>query len=110
MSDPARARLILLFGLITYGMGQSLLYVIFGPLAREIGLSEWQFGVLIAASNVAIVIFSPLWGRASESAGRKRIYLLGLIGFAVGYAVLAFGIAAGLRGWLLLSRSFRNYP
>ena len=100
MSDPARARLILLFGLITYGMGQSLLYVIFGPLAREIGLSEWQFGVLIAASNVAIVIFSPLWGRASESAGRKRIYLLGLIGFAVGYAVLAFGIEAGLRGWL----------
>ena len=100
MSDASRARLILLFGLVTYGMGQSLLYVIFGPLAREIGLVEWQFGVLIAASNVAIVIFSPLWGRASEKAGRKSIYLLGLVGFAVGYAALAFGIQAGLAGWL----------
>jgi MFS family permease len=100
MSDASRARLILLFGLVTYGMGQSLLYVIFGPLAREIGLAEWQFGVLIAASNIAIVIFSPLWGRASERAGRKTIYLLGMLGFSVGYAALAFGIQAGLWGWL----------
>ncbi|MGI9330947.1 MAG: MFS transporter [Gammaproteobacteria bacterium] len=101
MSDASsRARLILLFGLVTYGMGQSLLYVIFGPLAREIGLSEWQFGVLIAASNVAIVICSPYWGRASESMGRKTVYLLGLVGFAIGYAALAFGIQAGLMGWL----------
>jgi MFS family permease len=100
MSDAPRARLILLFGLVTYGMGQSLLYVIFGPLARDIGLAEWQFGVLIAASNVAIVIFAPLWGRTSESLGRKAVYLLGLVGFAVGYAGLAYGIQAGLWGWL----------
>ena len=99
MSDASRARLILLFGLVTYGMGQSLLYVIFGPLAREIGLAEWQFGVLIASSNVAIVIFAPIWGRASESMGRKAVYLLGMLGFAVGYAGLAFGIQAGLWGW-----------
>ena len=99
MNNASRDKLILLFGLVTYGMGQSLLYVIFGPLARDIGLAEWQFGVLIAASNVAIVIFSPIWGRASESAGRKTIYLVGLTGFAVGYTVLALGIQAGLRGW-----------
>ncbi|RMF97821.1 MAG: MFS transporter [Gammaproteobacteria bacterium] len=100
MNRSGHDRLILLFGLVTYGMGQSLLYVIFGPLAREIGLAEWQFGVLIAASNVAIVLCSPAWGRASERAGRKPIYLLGLVGFAVGYAALALGIDAGLRGWL----------
>ncbi len=100
MTNATRNRLILLFGLVTYGMGQSLLYVIFGPLAREIGLAEWQFGVLIAASNVAIVLCSPGWGRVSERAGRKRIYLLGLVGFAAGYAALALGIDAGLRGWL----------
>jgi MFS family permease len=100
MSNPSRARLVLLFGLVTYGMGQSLLYVIFGPLARDIGLAEWQFGVLIAASNVAIVACSPFWGRTSESLGRKTVYLLGMLGFAVGYAALAYGIQAGLWGWL----------
>jgi len=81
-------------------MGQSLLYVIFGPLARELGLSEWQFGVLISASNVALVIFSPMWGRTSQAIGRKRVFIIGLIGYAIGYAMLAFGIQIGLWAWL----------
>ena len=97
----SRDRAILLFGLVTYGMGQSLLYVIFGPLARDLGLSEWQFGVLISASNVAVVAFSPLWGRASQARGRKTIFILGLIGYAAGYSLLAFGIQVGL--WAVVS-------
>ena len=100
MSQFASNKTILLFGLITYGMGQSLLYVIFGPLARDIGLSEVQFGILIAVSNVAIVIFSPIWGRSSEKFGRKPVYLFGLLGYALGYGALALGIQAGLWGWL----------
>lgn len=100
MSQFGRDKSILLFGLVTYGMGQSLLYVIFGPLARDIGLTELQFGILIASSNVAIVIFSPLWGRASERLGRKPVYLFGLLGFALGYAGLALGIQAGISAWL----------
>lgn len=96
----SRDKAILLFGLVTYGMGQSLLYVIFGPLARDLGLAEWQFGVLISASNVALVIFSPMWGRASQSAGRKKIFITGLVGYGIGYALLAFCIQIGLWGWL----------
>jgi MFS family permease len=97
----SRDKAILLFGLVTYGVGQSLLYVVFGPLARDIGLSEVQFGILISSSNVAVVIFSPMWGRTSESKGRKRIFILGLIGYAAGYSLLAFGIQIGL--WALLA-------
>ena len=41
-----RDRLILLVGLITYGMGQSLLFVIFAPLARQLGLNELQLGLV----------------------------------------------------------------
>ena len=97
----SRDKAILLFGLVTYGIGQSLLYVIFGPLARDLGLSETQFGVLISASNVALVIFSPMWGRTSQSVGRKKIFIIGLIGYAAGYSLLAFGIQIGL--WALLA-------
>lgn len=93
-----RDRLILLVGLITYGIGQSLLFVIFAPLARRLGLAEWQLGLIIAASNVALAVSAPLWGRASQTLGRKPVYLVGLIGYAVGYAALAFGIKAGLAG------------
>lgn len=97
----SRDRAILLFGLVTYGMGQSLLYVIFGPLARDLGLSEWQFGVLISSSNIAVVLFSPLWGRASQVRGRKIIFIFGLVGYAAGYALLAFGIQVGL--WAIMT-------
>ena len=97
----SRDKAILLFGLVTYGIGQSLLYVIFGPLARDLGLSETQFGILISASNVALVIFSPMWGRTSQSVGRKKIFIIGLIGYAAGYAFLAFAIQIGL--WSLLA-------
>ena len=97
----SRDKAILLFGLVTYGIGQSLLYVIFGPLARDLGLSETQFGILISASNVALVIFSPMWGRTSQAVGRKKIFIVGLIGYAAGYAFLAFAIQIGL--WSLLA-------
>jgi MFS family permease len=94
----SRDKLILLAGLITYGMGQSLLFVIFTPLARQLGLTEWQVGVIIAASNMALAFSAPRWGRASESLGRRRVFLVGLGGFALGYAALALGVQAGLNG------------
>jgi MFS family permease len=96
----SRDKSILLFGLVTYGIGQSLLYVIFGPLARDLGLTELQFGVLISASNVALVIFSPMWGRVSQTIGRKKVFIIGLLGYAAGYSMLAFGIQVGLWAWL----------
>lgn len=98
MAALPRDRLILLVGLITYGIGQSLLFVIFAPLARKLGLAEWQLGMIIAASNVALAVSAPLWGQASQTMGRRPVYLIGLIGYAVGYAALALGIKAGLAG------------
>lgn len=95
----SRDKLILLVGLITYGMGQSLLFVIFTPLARDLGLAEWQVGLIIAASNVALAISAPRWGRASDTLGRRAVYLVGLTGYAIGYAALALVVQAGLAGW-----------
>jgi len=95
-SAMPRDRLILLVGLITYGMGQSLLFVIFAPIARQLGIEEWQLGFIIAASNVMLAFSAPRWGRASQRLGRRTVYLIGLAGYAVGYALLAFGVQLGL--------------
>ena len=56
---------VLIIGLVIYGTGFSLLYVIFAPLSREIGLSINQFGILIAISNVALVFSSYYIFKAS---------------------------------------------
>ena len=66
-----RDRLILLVGLITYGMGQSLLFVIFAPLALKLDISTGQLGFIIAASNVMLAFSAPRWGRASQRLGRR---------------------------------------
>jgi len=77
-------------------MGQSLLFVIFAPIARQLGIAEWQLGFIIAASNVMLAFSAPRWGRASQRLGRRTVYLIGLAGYAVGYALLAFGVQLGL--------------
>ena len=89
-----------MMGLITDRIGLALLYVVFGPLARVIGLTEIQFGILIAAANITLGIASPYWGRRSQSLGRKPVYIIGLSGYALGFALLGMTIQVGLWGWL----------
>ncbi|MBT8421889.1 MAG: MFS transporter, partial [Gammaproteobacteria bacterium] len=85
-AGSSKDRLILLSGLITYGIGQSLLYVIFAPLGQSMGMPAWQIGTIISISNLAILFAAPFWGRRSDSLGRRAVFVLGLIGYAVGYA------------------------
>ena len=41
------------FGLFTVGLGQSFVFVIVPPLARELGLSEVQVSLVFAFSAIA---------------------------------------------------------
>ena len=74
---------VLIIGLVIYGTGFSLLYVIFAPLSREIGLSINQFGILIAISNVALVFSSYYWGKKSQKIGRKKVFVIGLLSYGL---------------------------
>ena len=103
-------KIILIIGLIIYGAGFSMLYIIFAPLSRSIGLSTNQFGILLAVSNVALVFSSFYWGKKSQSIGRKPVFIIGLFSYALAYALFAFGIQLGLWGlfatWQLFSILF----
>jgi MFS family permease len=103
-SNPAagapgrRDKAILLAGMVSDRIGMALLYVVFGPLAREVGLSEVQFGVLIAAANVTLGFASPWWGRRSQALGRRPVFVIGLCGYACGFLLLGLALQAGLAG------------
>jgi MFS family permease len=105
---------ILTVGMIGDRIGLSLLFIVFGPLARDVGLSDMQFGLLMAATNIALGIASPFWGHKSQVLGRKPVFIIGLFGYAVGYVLLALIIQAGLDGsltvltvfWCLLAARF----
>ena len=98
-------KLVLLLGLVTYGIGQSVLFVVFPPLVEEIGLSMTQFGLVFAISNLMLAIAAVYWGRMSDRVGRKPMLILGLFGYAVGTTVVALTLEWGLSGarapWVL---------
>lgn len=47
-------------------------------------------GLLAATYTLSLFLFAPLWGRLSDRGGRWRFLILGLSGYAVMYALLAF--------------------
>lgn len=65
-------------------MGQMTLSPVIAPLAREVGLAEWQVGVTISTAAVMVVLTSQFWGRRAQARGARRVLLR-----AVGATVLA---------------------
>jgi MFS transporter, DHA1 family, tetracycline resistance protein len=79
---------------------QFVVFPVLPPLARELGLSESQLGLVITLAAVAVFVFSPAWGRRSDAWGRKPVLVAGLLGSAL--ALYAFAVVSqlGLSGAL----------
>ncbi|MBX3258830.1 MAG: MFS transporter [Labilithrix sp.] len=81
-----------------------------GPLSRTLGLAEWQAGATVTGAGMAMVLFSRAWGTASDRHGRRRVLLVGVVGFALAYAALSAAIVASLVArpspWLVFSLFF----
>ncbi len=90
-------KVILLISLITYGIGQSVLFVVFPPLVETIGLTKTQFGLIFSISNIVLATAAVFWGRLSDKVGRKPLLLLGLFGYALGTGMLALALEWGVR-------------
>lgn len=97
----AYAKRTLLASLVIVGMGFSVLFPVLAPLGREMGLQEFQITTIIACSSLMVFLASPVWGRASDRWGRKRVMLVGLFGFTAGTALFNSVLTAGLNGWLI---------
>ncbi|HEY8518403.1 MAG TPA: MFS transporter [Candidatus Binatia bacterium] len=100
-SSVFKRELALLFAcLISIGMGQSMLFSILPPAAREIGISPFQVSLIFATSASLWVFVSPAWGRRSDVAGRRPVIVIGLLGYALSMALLALVIDVARRGLL----------
>ena len=91
-------RAILMGSALSIAIGQSLVFAILAPLGREVNLSEIQITSIIAISALVFGVVSPKWGRYSDRAGRKKVILIGLLGYSVGTVVFASVFQAGLMG------------
>ena len=105
MSQPtaanALAKRTLLLAAAAMGFAQTVVFAILAPLGREIGLIEVQIGAIISCSSLTIFLVSPLWGRASDMWGRRKVLLIGLFGYSAGTIFFAGVFQAALLGYLI---------
>lgn len=99
-TENQRAFALLFACLLCVGMGQSMLFSILPPAAREIGISPFQVSLIFATSAFLWVFVSPWWGRRSDVAGRRKIILIGLLGYAASMVAVATVIRIGIERWL----------
>jgi len=99
------AMAILLAGVVCMGMGQTIVFAVLPPIARQIGMGDFQVLSIFMLSALWWVLIGPLWGRRSDYLGRRPFIVIGLSGFAVSMTafatVLHFGLAGALSGVLL---------
>ncbi len=79
-------------------VGQSCLFTILPPIGRQVGLAEYQIGLIMSVHGLFMLFTGPIAGAMSEKIGRRRILVGGTALYAV--SIVAFGVIidAALRG------------
>ncbi|MBF2755074.1 MAG: MFS transporter [Gammaproteobacteria bacterium AqS3] len=91
---------LLFFLLMSVGMGQSLAFIVVPPVAREVGLNEVEVGLVYAFSALLWLWASPIWGRLSDRLGRRRIIVIGGLGYALSLVLFITVLRLGQWGWI----------
>ncbi|MEM1105081.1 MAG: MFS transporter [Pseudomonadota bacterium] len=99
-ADRKRATLVLAPALIAFSMGQTVLFAVAGPVMRDIGLTEFQLGMIVSAAALTFVLVSPIWGGLSDRLGRKTVIVFGLLTYGMTSLAFAGAMDVGLRGLL----------
>lgn len=77
------ALLLLMFNIFLVFTGIGLVIPIMPTYMAELHISGSTVGMLVAAFSLTQLLFSPLAGRLSDSLGRKKIIVLGMVIFAL---------------------------
>lgn len=105
-AERSRAFKILFLCQLAGGMGQTLVYAVLPPIARRLGMSEFETTMIYSLSAFLWIVTSPFWGRRSDIVGRKPIMLLGLSAFAISTTIFACLVLVALWGWLSMAVVF----
>ena len=75
-------------------------------LAKDLGATPLQIGLLMSVYSLMQFLFSPFWGRWSDRVGRRPVLLLSLFGSSSSYLFFAFSDEL----WMLyLSRALAGF-
>ena len=93
-----RVYLLLCGSIAAQALGQSAMFAVLPSIGREVGLLEIQVGAIIAASSLVFFFAGPFWGRASDRFGRRKVFLIGQLGYVIGGSLFAASFWFALEG------------
>lgn len=87
---------IIFLAVLTYWMGLAVINPLMGPIARSMGLTELQSGWLISITAIMSIVGGMYLGRKSDTLGRKKVLLMGMIGLTIAMFIFAILVTLGL--------------
>lgn len=57
--------------------------------AEDLGASPTELGLLMAVYSFMQLLFAPVWGRVSDKIGRKPVMMIGILGLALSFFLMA---------------------
>lgn len=103
--DNRKTFRLLFVCLAIVGIGNSMLFAVLPPIARESAMPDWSVSAIFTLSAVFWVLTSPVWGRLSDRKGRKPMIVMGLSAYAISTGSFTLIAAIGLMGhfhWIAL--------
>lgn len=79
-------------------VGQAFLFTILPPIGREVGMADYQIGLVMSVHGLFMLFTGPLWGAASETMGRRRVIEIGGIAFVLSVVMFGLIVDAAIRG------------
>lgn len=86
-----RGLLVLFLAIFIVMMGFGIVLPVLQFYARGVGATPLEIGLLATSYAFMQFIFAPLWGAASDRVGRKPVFSVGLLGYAVSFVL--FGLS-----------------
>ena len=80
----------LLFTMLLSAMGFGIILPLLPFYALSLGVQPFELGMLTATFALMSLLFSPFFGRLSDRIGRKKVLMIGTLGFTAAYLVFAF--------------------
>jgi MFS family permease len=85
---------IVLFAVFAATIANAAVFATLGLFGREVGLGEFEVGVIFASSGLLFFLTASSWGRLSDRFGRIWVMALGLIATVLSLALFAGFYAA----------------
>lgn len=96
-----RGRMALLFAvMLVTAAGNTAMQSVMPSIGTHLGIADVWVSLAYSWSALLWMLLAPFWARRSDRRGRKAMMALGLLGFAISFALCGVALFAGLRGMI----------